>query len=475
MAVTGSSPSALTPPALWDQQLIAKYDVPGPRYTSYPTAVQFAEDYTIEVYRQEALDNLQQTISPLSLYVHIPFCQNICYYCACNKVVTADRRAARTYLDYLNKEIELQSPLVGKHRTVMQLHLGGGTPTFFDGAELTELMHLLASHYKLTDSERREYSIEIDPRTVTKDSLALLKGLGFNRLSLGVQDFDEQVQTAINRRQRYGMIETLTEAARLYQFKSVSYDLIYGLPMQSLQTLSATLEKTIQLSPDRIAFYSYAHLPERFKSQRAIDRLDLPSAAEKLAMLSLITEKLLAAGYIHIGMDHFVKPQDELAMARHEGKLQRNFQGYSTCLAPDLVGLGVSSISAMPSSYSQNERVLASYYQRLDQGELPIAKGFKLSRDDQIRRTVIAQIICDLQLDMTAVEKQFGLVFSEYFSRELLALKPLESDGLIYWHGDKLGVSELGQLMLRNICMVFDKYLQQAEDQSSPLRFSRTL
>ncbi|WP_297292765.1 oxygen-independent coproporphyrinogen III oxidase [Oceanicoccus sp.] len=466
---------------MWDQQLIAKYDVPGPRYTSYPTAVQFAGDYDLEVYRQEARDNLQQTIAPLSLYVHIPFCQNICYYCACNKVVTSDPSAARTYLDYLTQEIELQSPMVDKHRTVMQLHLGGGTPTFFDGAELTELMHVLASHYKLTDSERREYSIEIDPRTVTKDSLALLKGLGFNRLSLGVQDFDEQVQQAINRRQRYGMIKILTETARLYQFKSISYDLIYGLPMQTLETLSVTLDKTIALSPDRIAFYSYAHLPKRFKSQRAIDRLDLPSAVEKLEMLSLITEKLLAAGYVHIGMDHFVKPKDDLALARHEGKLQRNFQGYSTCMAPDLVGLGVSSISAMQSSYAQNERALDDYYQRLDAGILPIAKGFKLSEDDQIRRAVINRIICDLQLDTQTVEKQFGIIFSEYFSQELLALKPLQSDGLLCWHGDKLTVSELGQLMLRNICMVFDKYLRRANDnssgreQSESIRFSNTL
>ncbi len=464
---------------LLDQSLIAKYDVQGPRYTSYPTALQFDPAYDETVYREQALGQLQQTISPLSLYVHVPFCQNICYYCACNKIVTSDHGVARTYLDYLSKEISLQSDLVGKHRTVMQLHLGGGTPTFFDGAELTELMHLLASHYHLTDSERREYSIEIDPRTVTRDSLALLKGLGFNRLSLGVQDFDERVQQAINRRQRYGMIETLTETARLYQFKSISYDLIYGLPLQTLNTLEQTLDKTIKLSPDRIAFYSYAHLPERFKTQRAIDRMDLPSATEKLAMLSMISSKLLAAGYVHIGMDHFVKPEDDLAMAQRAGKLQRNFQGYSTCMAPDLIGLGVSSISSLKNSYAQNERKLETYYQRLDANQLPIAKGLSLSSDDQIRAEVISRIICNLQLDTKVVEEAFGLVFSDYFSRELLALKPMENDGLIRWHGDKMAVTDLGRFMVRNICMVFDKYLDSANasgaGESAVIKFSRTL
>jgi oxygen-independent coproporphyrinogen-3 oxidase len=467
-SATNYHPSAS---ALRDQQLIAKYDVQGPRYTSYPSALQFNNSYNETVYRQQALDQLPQTISPLSLYVHIPFCQNICYYCACHKIVTSDHSVARTYLEYLGKEVNLQSELVSKHRTVMQLHMGGGTPTFFDGAELTELMHLLASHYNLTDSDRREYSIEIDPRTVTRDSFALLKGLGFNRLSMGVQDFDERVQQAINRRQRYGMIKTLTATARLYQFKSISYDLIYGLPFQTLDTLAVTLEKTIELAPDRIAFYSYAHLPERFKTQRANDRLTLPSAAQKLAMLSLITETLLAAGYVHIGMDYFVKPQDDLAIAQGEGTLQRNFQGYSTCMASDLVGLGVSSISSLKSSYAQNERGLENYYQRLDAGVLPIAQGLSLSTDDQIRAAVISQIICNLQLDIKCIEKQFAVVFSDYFSRELQALKTMKSDGLISWHSDKLVVSELGRSMLINICMVFDKYL----DRKGIIQFSSTL
>lgn len=446
---------------VWDQQLIAKYDVAGPRYTSYPTAPQFDESYNSNVYKQEALKHLRQSIAPLSLYVHVPFCQNICYYCACNKIVTSDHSVARKYLNYLSKEIQMQSELIGRRRTVMQLHLGGGTPTFLDGAELTELMHQLASHFTLTDCERREYSIELDPRTVVKDDLALLKGLGFNRISIGVQDFDEQVQKAVNRRQEFGMIKSLTEAARLYQFKSISYDLIYGLPFQTLGSLAATLDKTIELSPDRIAFYNYAHLPERFKTQRAIDRLDLPSAEEKISMLTLIADKLIAAGYRHIGMDHFVKPEDDLAVAQKDGMLQRNFQGYSTCLAPDLVGLGVSSISSLQDSYAQNERNLDDYYLRLDEGILPVAKGIKLDDDDRIRRTVITQIICNLLLDTEAIEKQFNIIFSEYFSQELLALKELENDGLLYWHSAKLHITEQGRVMLRNICMPFDKYLPQ--------------
>jgi oxygen-independent coproporphyrinogen-3 oxidase len=466
-----SAPDSTASSSCWDKNLIAKYDVAGPRYTSYPTAPQFTSQYTHETYRQEAEVYLKQSIAPLSLYLHIPFCQNICYYCACNKIVTSDHSVTRRYLDHLSKEIKMQSELVGKHRLVMQLHMGGGTPTFLDGAELTELMHTLAMHFNLTDSEQREYSIEIDPRTVTKDSLALLKGLGFNRLSLGVQDFDEKVQQAINRHQGYAMVEALTETARLYEYKSVSFDLIYGLPFQTPESLARTLAQVVQLSPDRIAFYNYAHLPERFKSQRSIDRLDLPSAQQKIDMLALIAGTLIDAGYLHIGMDHFVKPQDDLAKAQLQGKLQRNFQGYSTCMAPDLIGLGVSSISSLQGSYAQNERVLDEYYRRLDQDELPIAKGLQLTQDDKLRGAVISQIICNLELNTLEVEKKFNISFADYFSQELMALKPMESDGLIRWHDAKLRVTEQGRVMLRNICMPFDKYLQE----QSVIKFSKAL
>ena len=466
-----SVPASVIDRNCWDKNLIAKYDVSGPRYTSYPTAPQFNPEFTAQSYRHEAQTCLRQSIAPLSLYVHIPFCQNICYYCACNKVVTSDHRVSRNYLDHLAKEIQAQSALTGRRRTVMQLHMGGGTPTFLDGAELTELMHMLATHFTLTDSEQREYSIEIDPRTVTKDSLAVLKGLGFNRISLGVQDFDEQVQQAINRRQRFGMVKTLTETARLYQYKSISFDLIYGLPFQTSESLTETLDKVVQLSPDRIAFYNYAHLPERFKTQRAIDRHDLPSAEQKIDMLALIAKTLIDAGYLHIGMDHFVKPSDDLAVAQSQGKLQRNFQGYSTCMAPDLIGLGVSAISSLRDSYAQNHRSLEEYYNCLDADELPVSKGVKLSTDDLLRREIISQIICNLHLDLKGIEQAFDIVFSDYFAQELIALKPMENDGLIYWQDDKLRVTEQGRVMLRNICMPFDKYLQE----QTVIKFSKAL
>ena len=478
-----SAPITINDKACWDASLIAKYDVAGPRYTSYPTAPQFSTAFSHKDYRQMAGAENQQNITPLSLYLHIPFCQNICYYCACNKVVTSDHSVSRRYLDYLVKEIELQAALVGKRRTVMQLHLGGGTPTFLDGAELTELMHTLAMYFCLTDDDRREYSIEIDPRTVTPDSLALLKGLGFNRISLGVQDFDEDVQQAINRRQRFGLVKTLTETARLYQFKSLSFDLIYGLPFQTLETLRETLSKVITLSPDRIAFYNYAHMPDRVSSQRAIDRHDLPCAEEKIAMLELISCTLIDAGYRYIGMDHFVKPEDELALAQQEGKLQRNFQGYSTCMAPDLMGLGVSAISSLQGCYAQNECSLEDYYARIDRGVLPIAKGVVLQADDLLRRSVIVRLICNLEMDTQLIEKQHDIAFFEYFSEEVAALKVMEKDGLVEWQGDKLRVTEQGRVMLRNICMIFDRYLQadlkanlQAKLQTNKgSTFSRTL
>ncbi len=455
----------------WDNNLIAKYDVAGPRYTSYPTVPNFDVEYDTKQYCEDISAKSLSNISPLSLYVHIPFCQNICYYCACNKVVTSDKSVSRRYLDHLEKEMRLQSELSGTHRTVMQLHFGGGTPTFLDGAQLTELMHYLATHFSLTDSDRREYSIEIDPRTISKDSLALLKGLGFNRLSLGVQDFDEKVQKAINRHQSFDMIEHLTQTARLHQFKSISYDLIYGLPFQTKDSLSETIDKVILLSPDRIAFYNYAHLPERFKSQRSIDRHDLPTAQEKIELFTLVAKKLIAADYVHIGMDHFVKKTDALYKAQQQAKLQRNFQGYSTCMAPDLVGLGVSAISSMDNRYVQNAVQLEDYYQQLDEDKIPINKGISLSVDDCLRREIIAQISCDLYLNVNDINEKYQIDFHQYFKDEIIQLYEMEKDGLLQWQDENLLVSTIGRLMLRNICMVFDKYLQQGV----AVKFSKSL
>jgi oxygen-independent coproporphyrinogen III oxidase len=455
--------------------LVAKYSMGGPRYTSYPTAAHFSTDVDQRFYRDHVQMQSSESIAPLSLYIHIPFCQNICYYCACNKVVTSDHGVADRYLRYLGKEISMQSQLLGRHRPIMQLHFGGGTPTFLDGAQITKLMHQLASHFCLTDAHSREYSIEIDPRTITADSLALLKGLGFNRISLGVQDFDKDVQKAINRIQSVSMVKALTEAARLYQFKSVSYDLIYGLPKQTLDSLGETLDQVIELSPDRIAFYNYAHLPERFSSQRAIDRQGLPSVQEKIRMLTLITGKLVSEGYIHIGMDHFVKPQDELAIAQSEGMLQRNFQGYSICKASDLVGLGVSAISSMEGSYLQNDRTLEPYYQRLDNNDLAINRGYVLSDDDKLRRAVIMQIICKLEVDVQQIEQEYSIDFPEYFSSEIDTLRTMEAEGLIFWRNDKLRITEHGRVVLRNICMVFDAYIEQKNASDEPIRYSNVL
>lgn len=461
-------PAAAQPPS-WNKALIARYDVAGPRYTSYPTAPQFRTDFSGDDYRQLWMP--EHADQPLSLYVHVPFCENICYYCACTKVVTRKKEQAREYLNYLEREIRLQSALVGNTRPVTQLHWGGGTPTFLSAAELTELMHALASHFRLVDDSAREYSIEIDPRTVEVDTLALLKGLGFNRLSFGVQDFDERVQRAINRVQSEAQIATLCEAARNYRFSSISFDLIYGLPHQSVASLRRTLERVVALQPDRIALYNYAHLPQRFPSQRAIDRLALPGATEKLALLELANDMLGAAGYIYIGMDHFVRPDDELARAQSAGRLQRNFQGYSICMARDLVGLGVSAIGSTPRGYAQNARQLPDYFARLDRGELPIERGLLLGDDDRLRQFAIMQIACNLQLDIRALEAQFSIRFDQYFSSEQAGLRQLAADGLIELDADRLRVTAQGRLLLRNICMVFDRYLQS----QGTVRYSRSL
>jgi oxygen-independent coproporphyrinogen-3 oxidase len=401
----------------WPQSLIARYDQAGPRYTSYPTALQFDENFTESDYLAQAVAQ-NNSIAPLSLYLHIPFCRNICYYCACNKIVTTKRHRAREYLNYLRKEIALQAQLFSPRRKVTQLHWGGGTPTFLDDAEITELMHVTATHFSLQDDGNREYSIEIDPRTVNPATIALLKGLGFNRLSLGVQDFEPQVQQAINRVQPVEMVRSITDVARQYHFKSVSYDLIYGLPHQSVASFERTLCEVIRLSPDRIACYNYAHMPHHFTSQRAIDRLTLPSTQDKLQMLACIATQLKDAGYLFIGMDHFVKPTDDLAIAQQHGKLQRNFQGYTTCMAPDLVGIGVSAIGTVGNCYAQNFKKLDDYYRALDQDHLPIERGLVLSIEDKLRQFVIMQLICQFQLHFNAVKLLFGIDPLQHFAIE---------------------------------------------------------
>ncbi|MEP0202120.1 MAG: oxygen-independent coproporphyrinogen III oxidase [Halioglobus sp.] len=446
--------------------LAEKYACQGPRYTSYPTAPHFRDDFNVQQYIDWQMQVSSQESAPLSLYVHIPFCRDICYYCACNKIVTRKKGVAREYLNRLFHEIEIQSRLVGSHRPITQMHWGGGTPTFLDNAEITELMHTLASHFRLLDKGYREYSIELDPRTVDAATIALLKGIGFNRISLGIQDFDPLVQKSINRTQSLSSVSKLVESIRAHEFRSLSFDLIYGLPHQDRHTMAETLRKVVQLKPDRIACYNYAHLPERFSSQRAIDRLTLPEPHEKLLLHQIISDTLQDAGYQHIGMDHFVLPQDELAMAQAEGRLQRNFQGYSLQMADDLLGLGVSSISQLGDFYLQNERHLDDYYLRLDRGELPLAKGCRMNQDDRLRKHIIMSLICELQLDTTECNDQFGVDFNSLFSQQLLALLPMERDGIVKIHPHRIVVTDNGRPFLRNICMLFDAYLPKAASEA---------
>ncbi len=461
-------------PALHDCALLRKYDVSGPRYTSYPTAAQFASGFDGSDFLNAVYSEVE-TITPLSLYIHLPFCENICYYCACNKVVTRDRSVVRKYLDHLHKEMALMHlQLKLHHRPVTQLHWGGGTPTFLDAAEMTELMHMTAHHFNLVRDSHRDYAIEIDPRTVDREKIDLLRGLGFNRISLGIQDFNPDVQQAINRIQTVEQVSQLVDYIRERSFHSLNFDLIYGLPKQDEHTLEKTLDEVIKLSPDRISYYNYAHLPERFLPQRAIDRLTLPTAEQKIAMLSLITGRLTAAGYVYIGMDHFVKPDDSLALALQEGRLTRNFQGYSIAKAQDLIGLGVSSISSFDRVYAQNCTDLEAYYSHLESNHLAIAKGVVLTDEDVLRREIIQSILCQRQLDIRSIEQKYGIHFFEHFAAAVELLRDMEADGLLQMDVNSILVNENGYPFLRNISMAFDEYVA-GHLQSQKVRYSRTL
>jgi oxygen-independent coproporphyrinogen III oxidase len=470
-----TDPPELPPQSQIELALARKYAGQGPRYTSYPTAPQFKEaSPLLPHYEEWQRSEGDHRRAPLSLYLHIPFCQDICYYCACNKMVTRKPGVTREYLTRLQREIELQSELVGNQRPITQMHWGGGTPTYLDNAEITELMHMLASNFRLMDKGYREYSIEIDPRTVEPSTIALLKGVGFNRISLGIQDFDPLVQKSINRIQPYSEVAPLVDCIRSHEFRSLSFDLIYGLPHQDRHSIVETLRKVIELRPDRIACYNYAHLPQRFSSQRAIDRLTLPEPGEKLVLHQLINDTLKDAGYQHIGMDHYVLPTDELALAQPEGRLQRNFQGYSLHMAEDLLGLGVSAISQMGDFYLQNESDLSEYYQRLDKGELPISKGCLVSNDDKLRKHIIMSLICEMTLDLLDTNAQFGIDFHQQFASELQQLKEMENDGLLQVGDSEITITDLGRPFLRNICMPFDAYLSDQQGLGKT-RFSATV
>lgn len=450
----------------FDLGLISKYDQSGPRYTSYPTAVQFHEGFGEEAYKRVVRES-NASGSPLSLYFHIPFCDTICFYCACNKVATKDRSMAADYLARVYEELRMQSALIDPSRVVTQLHWGGGTPTFISHAEMRELVGQTRKYFTLLDDDSGEYSIEIDPREAKGDTVKLLRELGFNRMSLGVQDFDEKVQKAVNRIQSKQETLAVLQAARDEGFRSTSIDLIYGLPFQTVESFSRTLNEILEVDPDRLSVFNYAHLPERFKPQRRINEEELPPPQEKLDILQMTIEKLSDAGYVYVGMDHFAKPEDELVKAQEEGTLYRNFQGYSTHADCDLIGLGVTSIGMVGPSYAQNMRSLDEYYERIDSGRLPVFKGIELSRDDLIRRDVISRLICHFSLSLPDVESKWEINFLDYFNEAMQKLTPMQEDGLIEFTGTDIRVMPRGRLLIRNICMQFDAYLTSKESRGS--------
>ena len=456
---------------IFDLDLIKRYDKSGPRYTSYPTAVQFTDNYTEDDYRRHA-EISNNSGKDLSLYFHLPFCDTICYYCACNKVITKDRSKAIPYLEQLHKEIEMQGKLFDKNRKVNQLHWGGGTPTFISHDQMRELMDVTRKHFNLHDDDQGEYSIEIDPREVTAESIKLLRDIGFNRMSLGVQDFNPAVQKAVNRIQSEDQTLGALNAARDVGFKSISVDLIYGLPLQTVDSFSATLDRIIEINPDRVSIFNYAHLPELFKPQRRINNADMPEALVKLDILKMSIERLTESGYVYIGMDHFAKPDDELTIAQKNGKLYRNFQGYATHADCDLVGLGITSIGTVGRSFAQNVKTLDEYAERIDAGKLAVFRGVEIDDDDIIRRDAIMQLICHFHLNFDQFNSTNSVNFKTYFADELEKLQPMHDDGLIEMTDTDITVTAKGRLLIRNICMVFDRYLKKPQDKQ---RFSKAI
>ncbi len=450
---------------VFDQELINRYDRPGPRYTSYPTAVEFHNEFTIR-----DLLKAEGHSKALSLYFHIPFCDTVCFYCACNKIATKDRSKAEPYLKALEQEMLMQANLLDWQRPVEQLHWGGGTPTFLSDEQMIWLMARTKSLFNVLDNDEGQYSIEIDPREVSSTTLRTLREIGFNRLSLGLQDLDERVQIAVNRVQSAELTFGVIQQARELGFNSVSLDLIYGLPHQSWASFEKTLDKVIEARPDRLSIFNYAHMPTRFKPQRRINEADLPSAAEKLIIMHKTGEKLQAAGYVYIGMDHFALPGDELALAQEEGHLHRNFQGYTTHAHCDLLAFGVSSIGNVGNTFSQNVKTLDEYYAAIEKNTLPIERGLVLNRDDVIRQDVITQLICQFALNFNQIDLVWGIQSSDYFAHELIALEQMQKDGLLVLSEDGLQVTQPGRLLIRNICMVFDRYLPEAQH-----RFSRAI
>ncbi|MCL2309813.1 MAG: oxygen-independent coproporphyrinogen III oxidase [Proteobacteria bacterium] len=450
----------------FDEALIRKYDESGPRYTSYPTADRFHNRFTEADYRQAlAARRNMHPPEPLSVYVHLPFCNTICYYCACNKIITKDHGRSAKYIRYLARELDLVARQIEdrESRALKQLHWGGGTPTFLSHEEMRDLMGHLRKHFTITPDA--EVSIEVDPRKVDEATVALLGGLGFNRISVGVQDFNPDVQQAINRIQSEEETLAVIHAARAHGFVSVNIDLIYGLPRQTLTGFAETLDRVIAVAPDRIALYNYAHVPHMAKPQRRIALEDVPKPEDKLRILALAIEKLGNAGYVYIGMDHFAKPDDELARAQREGTLHRNFQGYTTHADCDLLAFGISGISKVGPTYVQSVKTLDDYYAALDAQKLPVLRGYILTRDDELRRAVIQQLMCQFELEPAKVEAKWGIQFDDYFAAERAMLPPLANDGLIECLPDRIKVTDRGRLLVRTVAMVFDRHLREAETQ----------
>jgi oxygen-independent coproporphyrinogen-3 oxidase len=450
----------------FDLDLINRYNKSGPRYTSYPTALELHEGFGDAEYRQQiAKSNVAG--GPLSLYFHIPFCDTVCFYCACNKIITKNRAHAVPYLDSLVSEIAMQGDLFDKNRVVNQLHWGGGTPTFLNFEQMKRLMDATRQHFTLRDDDQGEYSIEVDPRETNDQTIAQLRQLGFNRISLGLQDFDPAVQKAVNRLQSKQQTFAVLEAARKQGFRSTNVDLIYGLPLQTEQTFASTLDQVLEYSPDRFSIFNYAHMPSKFKTQRQINEADMPTPALRLEILQMVGKKLTDAGYVYIGMDHFAKPDDELAIAQREGKLYRNFQGYSTHSDCDLVGMGVTSIGRVGDAYVQNYKELDEYNQAIADGKLPVFRGVALDEDDKLRRAVITYLICHFELRFKTIETEFNINFADYFAPELENLAVMQNDGLLRLDQNGIQVEAAGRLLIRNICMVFDKYLALKQQQFS--------
>ena len=454
-------------------ELLRQYDVSGPRYTSYPTADRFVEAFVATDYvqaLQQRRGGAAALALPLSLYIHIPFCESLCYYCACNKIITKHHEKAAEYLRYLTREVELHTALIGTGQSVSQLHLGGGSPTFLSDDELRGLMAMLKRNFSFAPGG--EYSIEIDPRTIDDKRLDTLAELGFNRLSFGVQDFDLAVQKAVHRVQPAEQVFALVAAARTRGFESINVDLIYGLPMQSPESFDRTLAQVVELKPDRIALYAYAHLPERFKPQRRINTVELPSGGAKISMLSRSMAAFMGAGYVYVGMDHFALPDDALAVAKRQGRLHRNFQGYSTQPDCDLIALGVSSIGRIGATYSQNAKTLEEYYDALDHGNFPVVRGLALTRDDLVRRAVIMALMCQGQVQFESIDLAYLIEFRSYFAKELEALQALAEQGLVLLEDSCIQVTAKGWFFVRAVAMVFDRYLQTDRTRA---RFSKII